>query len=298
MEYGLERRDLSSYDGTRLAYFIGGPEDAPPLVISNGLGGNLASWRHVVRYFSRWYRICVWDYRGLYGSDQPADPRTFSVAGHARDLFHLIEQESLVDPILMGWSMGVQVQLELHREHPELARAMICCHGTHGHPLATGFQSPRTEQVAPMVFQAVHKHWRRVVRPMQLLARQQAVQDLLFQAWMPFGLVDKALDRSIFNDMAKEWVKLNLSTYALIFEELGHHTARDLLPSIKTPTLVVAGAKDRFTPLTCSEEMVAELSDAELFVVPNGTHFGVIEYPQMVNIAIERFLDRRLAVAA
>src|SRR5204863_5873538 len=46
----------------------------------------------------------------------------------------------------------------------------------------------------------------------------------------------------------------------------GRHTARELLPEVDVPTLIVAGDHDGFTPLPLSEEMHRLIPESELHV--------------------------------
>ena len=63
-----DSRFVQANDGTWLAvYSIGDPKN-PAFVLSNGLGGNIIAWRHLIEYFKDQFRIISWDYRGLYRS--------------------------------------------------------------------------------------------------------------------------------------------------------------------------------------------------------------------------------------
>ena len=67
-----ESHVMTSRDGVRIVYYEGGNPDGPPIVLSNGLGGNIEAWNDLVLFFSERYRIVSWDYRGLYQSG-PSD---------------------------------------------------------------------------------------------------------------------------------------------------------------------------------------------------------------------------------
>lgn len=109
--------------------------------------------------------------------------------------------------------------------------------------------------------------------------------------------MNEAADRDIFHDMARDWVRLDLDTYATIFEHLGAHDARDVLPNLHAPTLVIAGGADLFTPLYLSEDIVALLPRAQLHVVSNATHFGPLEFPDDIAEAIRQFAIQHELVA-
>src|SRR5439155_2720080 len=66
----------------------------------------------------------------------------------------------------------------------------------------------------------------------------------------------------------------------------GRHTARELLPSVSVPTLIVAGDHDGFTPMPLSEEMHRLIPGSELHVVAGGSHTAPIEKPGEVGYGI------------
>ena len=68
------------------------------------------------------------------------------------------------------------------------------------------------------------------------------------------------------------------------------HDATDLLPSVRVPTLVVAGERDLFTPLARSEEMAKAIPGAELLVLQGGSHAALVEQPETIGAAVEKFL--------
>ncbi len=119
----------------------GGP--GRPLVLANGLGGPFKSWRHQIDYLSDRYRLVSWDYRGLYGSSAPTgDPPRLGVEAHVDDLTRVLEAVGVSRAAFMGWSMGVQVILELYERRPELVSHLILVNGTFGRCLCTSAETP------------------------------------------------------------------------------------------------------------------------------------------------------------
>ena len=57
------------------------------------------------------------------------------------------------------------------------------------------------------------------------------------------------------------------------------------------PTLVVTGARDPLFSPRLAEDLVARLPRAELYVVPKGTHYAPLEFPELINARIDRFLS-------
>jgi pimeloyl-ACP methyl ester carboxylesterase len=107
------------------------------------------------------------------------------------------------------------------------------------------------------------------------------------------GVAGRTLDEELFKEIAGSFVGLDMAIYAHTLEQLGAHDAHDVLPSIDVPLLMIAGANDLMTPRSGAESLVKAVQGAELLVVPGGTHYLAVEYPEVINLRIERFFRTR-----
>ena len=73
-----------------------------------------------------------------------------------------------------------------------------------------------------------------------------------------------------------------------------HHDAGPWLKEIDAPTLVVGGEHDWLTPLSLSTEMAETIPDAELLILPKGSHAALIEHPELLNLRIEKFIHEKV----
>ncbi len=287
---------LRSYDGSELNCYRAGNPDGPTMVLCNGLGGNIVVWRGLIDHFAPRFQILSWDYRGLHRSGPATNADHYDMVHHVADLVYLLEHWGVDSPLLLGWSMGVQLSLELHRTHPDLARAIIAIHGTDGEPFKTAFNPRWTVPFSKLVFGAM-RVLRRDFEPLgtYLVSTPQVVSAFVWTA-RRMRLMAPTLDVSAFQEVADEWVRMDLGIYADVFERASRHDARDLLPSIKTPTLIIAGDRDPLTPEHLSHRMASELVDATVHVVHGATHFGLIEFPQEIVRVIDTFLQNKLGL--
>ena len=73
------------------------------------------------------------------------------------------------------------------------------------------------------------------------------------------------------------------------------HSARDVLPTVRVPTLILAGDRDELTPVECAERMERDLRAAgtpvRLVVYPGHSHLLQVERPDDVHAEIDHFLD-------
>jgi pimeloyl-ACP methyl ester carboxylesterase len=85
----------------------------------------------------------------------------------------------------------------------------------------------------------------------------------------------------------------SFTNYLRLFQELDAHSMYHLLPEISAPALVISGALDLLTPARQSFEMARRLPDAEHLKIARGTHFVLVERPEIVVPAIDRFARSR-----
>ena len=287
-------RQFRTHDGTRLAWYEAGRPDGPTLLFLSGLGGGFGIWRPFVERFGGCCRLVGWDYRGLYRSRAPASPEALSMDHHVGDLLALLDHAEVEAPILVGWSMGVQLGLELHRHHAHVPRALIGVHGTSGRPLATAFDSRWTARVAPAVVSLLGRVQRGFAGLGPPLVDAPGVARGFTLLCRSLGLMTGDVDVAAFRDMARDWMRLDFGVYARTFGHVFSHDASDLLPRIETPTLIVAGGRDPLTPAHAAQEMVRFMPRAELALVRDATHFGLLEQPAAITAHAARFLRARL----
>jgi pimeloyl-ACP methyl ester carboxylesterase len=280
----VEERRVRSFDGTDIAYHVVG--EGPTILLANGLGGSWKAWTHQIRYFRDRYRFVSWDQRGLYRSGMPPDRGALDVPAHARDALAVLDAEGVSRCAIWGWSMGVQTALEIHRRAADRIAAFVLLNGVAGKPWSTLANVPRLGMFAPVVLQTLRK--------MPLLVgsmTQRAVRWPQTPAWIQrLGLASATLDMEIFAELATSFEGLDMGIYVHTLEQIGEHDAHDVLPTIRVPLLMVAGARDLMTPRAAAERIARSVAGAELMVVPGGTHYLAVEYPELLNLRIDRFL--------
>lgn len=290
----MEAREgiATSADGTRIATYVVGPPTTATIVLANGLGGNITAWRHLIRHFSDRMRIVTWDYRGLYRSSRPSHPSdgAYVMERHCDDLDAVLAAEGVEGAVFVGWSMGVQVNLEYYRRRPDRFAGLVLINGTYGRPFETAFRASWMQTIGPKFLDFLPYLAPLMSRSEPLVTRTRAFVALV----KGLGVVSPTLDEDVFFDLAHDWLNLDFEAYSAIFRGLAEHDAYDVLRSIRVPTLVITGEKDLFTPVELSERMVSEVAGAEFLIIEGGTHYTPIEYPMTVNLRIQKFIEERV----
>jgi pimeloyl-ACP methyl ester carboxylesterase len=289
----LEERRIVAPDGTGIAYEVLGSGDKV-LVLANGLGGRLYAWTPAIDELWPDYRIITWDYRGLFSSDSPVSKRKLSVAHHVEDIIAILDAEKIDRAVFAGWSMGVQVSLDVAASFPDRVAGLILLNGTHGHVLSTGFQPLISVPFLPKRLHAaldwlqdheeVAQHFARVSRLTQL------------PMWMVMRLTAGTRASTITPLLGRYFDDVlgpSFTNYLRLFQELDAHSAYHLLRHIQAPALIIAGMLDVLTPPYQSAEMARRMPDAEYIRLWRSSHFSMLERPEVVIPAIRKFLEQR-----
>jgi len=276
-------------DGAPIFYSVSGGTAAPALVLSDGIGCDGYIWKYLKRDLAD-HRIVHWHYRGHGRTPVPHDRTRVSMADMADDLAAVMEAAGVERAVLAGHSMGVQVCLEAYRRYPEKVSGLALMCGSYGHPLRTFKGRSTLEAALPYAAFAINRAWLgdligavwRNVVPTRLAfamaTRMEINPELVrFEDFFPYLEHIANVDLPLFVDM---------------LAHAGRHSAREILESVAVPTLIVAGERDGFTPMSLSEEMHERIAGSELMVIEAGSHTAPIERPQLVTEHMQAFLER------
>jgi pimeloyl-ACP methyl ester carboxylesterase len=281
-----ESLEFVSRDGLRLGCQSIGA--GPPVVLANGLGGTFGAWRHLYNHLSARHRVVSWDYRGFFSSEMPPAPADVSMARHVDDLEDLLAFLRVERAVIIGWSMGTQLAFELYRRRPELIAGLGIVNGTAGRPFDTVRGALLMRHVIPLLSREVGRRGEAV----GALAREATAWQGLIGTLKALGLVDPALDESVFADLAGDFGRIDFTHYAECMLRLGEHNAWDVLPSIRVPATIIVGERDFMTPVSVARRMSEIIPDARLVVVSGGSHYAPLEDPSTVNQAVDELLER------
>lgn len=283
-------------DGTYLHIEIDEAENNDiTIVFAHGYALNLNSW-----YFQRAAlrgraRLVFYDQRS-HGRSARAEFDTHHVEQLGRDLGTVIDAVAPTGTlILVGHSMGGMTVMAYVAQNPELVGTRIrgialiatTAGGLHANtlglpgPLGRAFQS-WGPNIAGLI----------ASRPQWIDRLQWSTSDigiLLTQLYSFGSATPGRLGRFVADMLGAT----PIDVVAEFLPALQDHDKRDALPLMAgAELLVVCGDRDRLTPKSSSEEIVAVLPHAEFAVIEGAGHMVQVERPGEVNALLRSLVQR------
>ncbi len=228
------------------------------------------------------------DLRGQGRSGRP-DVETCTPAKMADDVAALCRMLEIERPVVFGHSFGGFVALHLAVNHPDLASRLILSNTSAGIGEMSGGMDMLERQRGPQARLAAERMFGGDFGDEAMAAFQELVWPAYVTDPVHVPLVNEIATRSIVN-------------FAIAEYYFGHvHPSYNLGPQlcdIKAPTLVITGEDDWVVHPKASRALAREIPDAELLVVPETTHFGFVERPDVVLPAICSFINASTHVTA
>jgi len=261
---------VTTSDGTRLRYDLGGSPTGEPVLCIQGLGVDSRGWLWQRLALGRRYRVITFDNRGTGRSDAPPGPYDLDVM--ADDAAAVLAAAGIESAHVLGVSMGGVIAQKLALQHPGKVRSLI------------------------LASTACHTHpWRR-----ELLEEWLVQAGTLGSRGFLIANVDRltggGCTRWFWRAYARFAPGLLLANSDTLVAQVQACLAiadhRPQLGAIEVPTLVVVGQRDRLTTPEDSDELVSLIPGAELSVIPGGSHLLLIEQPFSFNRIALRFLDQ------
>lgn len=251
--------------------------DGPPIVLVHGLPGSAYDWAPLTDALAaRGFRVIAYDRIG-YGYSDPRSDGDFSIAANARDLLGLLESQELQDATIVGWSYGAPVAIEAAgRDSSRIGRLVL---------VAGAGPKEATKQRPPALFGVIFSGpvlaWLRAVPPvgraLEAAMSKDAFSDGEEPAWW--------LPQLAANFAAPHTMR----TFAEEGARTGDGDASIDPVTVARPILLIHGDADRLVPLEVGEWTKAHSRDAELVVIPKGSHMLPITHADALADRIASF---------
>ncbi len=275
-------------DGEELRVQVSGPAKGAPLLLFNGLVSSEAHWPFFVRHFQERQKVLFWDYRGHGGQPPPRDLDSISVSQFAEDAHDVLQSTGAGPAVSVALSFGVQVALEHYRRHSSDVRALVLICGTDGHPLDRVGGAAWLRRGAASLMRGFGRGG--ALARLALASGKMAPAREL--AYLTGGAHRDLCPRQILDGVFAHTAQMDPRVVGRVAASYFEHSARDVLPTVRVPTLILAGDRDQLTPVAAAERMQRSIpGGARLVVYPGHSHLLQVERPDEVHAEIDRFLS-------
>jgi len=255
---------VTTSDNVRLYYETLGQGE--PLLLVAGRNSDHHIWNLISKDFAKQHQVIVYDQRGTGQSDKPEEP-PYSTRLFARDAIAILDHLQISRAHVYGVSMGGAIGQWLGIDYPDRIGALILACSTAGAS--------------------------RGLRPSEETRAIMASGDSTKSLGLMFSKIWGINQFQFFASMS-ESVKYPLPAYAEEFHAHAsqEHDGWDLLPSIKSLTLILQGRDDPVCPSENASLLAERIPNAELHFFDRGRHMFFIEFRQRINRLVLDFLKR------
>lgn len=246
--------------GPRLYYEVGGPVDAPPLLLIRGLARSSSYWLDFRDLLERERRVVVFDNRGVGRSETSA--LGFGTEDMADDAAAVLAASGVQRADVLGISLGGMIAQHLAIRHPHRVRRLVL-----------GCTTPGSRTGRPIRREAALALARSAAMPVD--------QGIRFSA--PWVLSPEHLRES--PETVEVWVAIATSEPRSRLGVAGQllaasrHDAAAHLGRVRARTLVVTGDRDRLIDAENSHRLAERLPNAEAVVLRGAAHDFPTERP-------------------
>lgn len=267
----------------RLSTGIEGPSDGLPVLCLHGHPGSGEALDVFTGPLAALgFRTYAPDLRG-YGRSRTRYP--FSMTSHLDDLDELLAQYQIDKCLVLGWSLGGILAMELALRRPEVVRGLVLV-GTAARPV--GSHPPITLQDNVLTGIAGVMNWVWPALGLAIALGKRSLFRYLIRQHTPTAY------RYLARRGAPAYLQTSRYAEAALFGAIraGYNRVSDI-KSLDIPSLMLCGECDRHITAEASLETARALPNCEVHCYPDTAHLFPWEIPEQVNADIRNWLVAR-----
>lgn len=256
-----------------LAVYTYGSKKNLPIIFVHGFPLDNSMWRNQVKFLQKDFYCITYDIRGL-GSSYVGDGQ-YTMEAYVWDLFSIIDELKISNPILCGLSMGGYISLRAIEVGQEKFSGLILC----------DTKSEADDNAGKLV--RAHK-----INQINTKGMENFAAEFLSTVFFEDTIKN---NQKLFNEFLEIAKSQNpIGVKGALIAMLGRTDTTESLGKIQIPTLVISGAFDKLTPPVQMRKLAEKIKDSEFASIPFAGHMTPLENPQMINDLIKGFIQRRI----
>ncbi len=254
---------------TNTAFSIDGA--GPPVVLLHGLGLTRAVWDNQLPALTSAFRVLRYD---LLGHGESIKHRgAYAMVQFVDQLDKLLDELGLEQTSLVGFSLGGMIARAYTIAHPTRVNALVILNSPHD----------RTDNERAAV--------RARVKQAEAGGPGATVEAAL-KRWFTSGFA--VAKPEVLDQVRKVLLANDTEVYPQIYRVLAEDDALlvDSITAITCPTLVLACEDDPGNSPEMARQMAARIPGAQVKILPDLRHMGLVENPDAINAIIVKFLNK------
>jgi pimeloyl-ACP methyl ester carboxylesterase len=251
--------------GLSIAYAKRG--SGPALVLLHGFTQDSRVWRPQLEALSQHFTVIAWDAPGAGQSSDP--PESFTIGDWADSLAGVLDAERIDRAHVLGLSWGGLLAQEFYRRHPNRVQSLL---------LVDTYGGWKGSLPAPV--------------PEQRLAACQHDASLPPAEFVPRylpGMFSDSPPPAARDELAGIMSATHPAGFVLMAKVLAEGDTRELLPTIRVPTLLLWGDADKRAPIAIANQLRDGIPGARLVVLKGAGHVSNLEQPAEFNRVVREF---------
>ena len=246
------------------------PLSRAPIIILHGIFGTSDNWQTFGKRLSEDYEIFLVDLRN-HGNSPHSE--TFDYPSMADDLHEFIEQHALVEPVILGHSMGGKVAMFYATQHPE------------------GFGKLIVVDIAPRAYPVHHQA---VLEALGAVAIDEITDRDEAEAQMKPHVAERGVRQFLMKNLKRtdqnsfEW-KLNLPVIRDNIENVG--VAVDYSNPVEKPVLFIRGDQSDYIQEDDEPLIKKIFPQAQIKMIEGAGHWVHAEQPDTLYEVVTDFLE-------
>jgi len=256
------------------AYTLRGPKGCPTLVLIHGLGLDRNTWKDYQPVLEADYQVLNLDLFG-HGKSAPP-PQTPSLTLFSEQILSLIDELSIEQAVLIGFSLGGMINRRFALDHGNRLLGLVILNSPH----------ERGDKAQKIVEQ----------RAMQTAAAGPGanIEETLARWFTPSF---RESNGAVVEEIRQGVLANDAITYAQCRWVLANGVVELIRPEqpISIPTLVMTCEHDSGSTVAMSRAIASEIPNAKIEVLPSLQHMGLVEDPSAFLTPILHFLKNSLS---